>query len=198
VNDRADGARAWQLFDLDADPGQKTNVIDRFPDEAKKLESAYDAWWASILPDLVNENVEGPAVNPFHEAYWEQFPDERPKDGGRKPGAKARADRVESLLLYQRSVRPLFVEHCYECHSARAARPESGLRLDTVDGPFRGGATGPAVIPGDPDGSMLIRALDYASETARMPPRGKLPESKVDPVRRWIATGAAIPGGEFE
>jgi arylsulfatase len=192
VNDRADGAKAWHLFDLEADPGQKTNVIDRFPEEAHKLEAAYDAWWASVLPDLVNEDAVGPAVNPFHAAYWEQFPEEKPKDGAKGPRTKRTADREASLLLYQRSVRPLLVEHCYECHSARAARPESGLRLDTADGPFRGGATGPAVVPGDPDGSMLIRALDYASETARMPPKGKLPDAKIEPVRRWVATGAAI------
>lgn len=73
------GAKKWELFDLVADPGQKTDVLEKFPGEAKKLEAAYDQWWESVLPDMVNEDAVGPKVNPFHERYWEQFPDERPK-----------------------------------------------------------------------------------------------------------------------
>jgi arylsulfatase len=71
---------AWQLFDLKNDPGEKTNVIEKFPEVAKELENHYDQWWTSIQPDLVNEEAVGPAVNPFKERYWKQFPEERPKN----------------------------------------------------------------------------------------------------------------------
>jgi arylsulfatase A-like enzyme len=77
---RPDGAPAWQLFDLASDPGQQTDVLARFPEAAKELESHYDAWWDSIQSGLVNEDVVGPEVNPFHERYWAQFPEERPPE----------------------------------------------------------------------------------------------------------------------
>ena len=67
------------LFDLKADPGQQTNVIDKFPEELARLRAEYDQWWKSVQPGLVNEKVRGPKVNPFKERYWKQFgggPDE--------------------------------------------------------------------------------------------------------------------------
>ena len=79
VSAAKDGKKAWELFDLQADPGETTNVIAKFPDVAKSLEASYDVWWSSVLPAMVNEDVVGPAVNPYRERYWQQFPDERPK-----------------------------------------------------------------------------------------------------------------------
>jgi arylsulfatase A-like enzyme len=63
----------WELFDLQSDPGQKTNVLRRFPAAARALESAYENWWAETQPYLVNENVPAPNVNPFKALYWKQF-----------------------------------------------------------------------------------------------------------------------------
>lgn len=80
VSLKPNGEKAWELYDLKNDFGQTTNVIDKFPEEAKKLEEAYDKWWSSLPPFLVNEDAVGPEVNPFKERYWKQFPDERPKE----------------------------------------------------------------------------------------------------------------------
>lgn len=62
-----------ELYDLTADPGERTNVIDMHPDVAKELREAYDQWWQDVQPQFVNENVVGPAVNPFQELYYKQF-----------------------------------------------------------------------------------------------------------------------------
>lgn len=70
---------AWRLFDMQNDPGEKTDVIEKFPQVAKDFQARYDAWWDSVQPDLVNEDAVGPKVNPFKERYWKQFPDEQPK-----------------------------------------------------------------------------------------------------------------------
>jgi arylsulfatase len=70
---------AWQLFDLQNDPGEKTDVLARFPEVAKDLEDRYDTWWDSLQTDLVNEDAVGPKVNPFKARYWKQFPGEQPK-----------------------------------------------------------------------------------------------------------------------
>ena len=68
-----DGAKKWQLFDIKADPGEKTDVAAQHPDVVKDLDEAYDKWWDSVLPGMVNENVVGPKVNPFKELYEKQF-----------------------------------------------------------------------------------------------------------------------------
>ena len=69
-----------ELYDLKADPGEKTNVIVEHPDVVAKLRAAYDQWWKEVQPLLVNENVVGPKMNPLKELYWKQFgggPDEK-------------------------------------------------------------------------------------------------------------------------
>ena len=68
---------------MKADPGEKTDVADKHPDVVKELDQAYDTWWASVQPQLVNENAVGPKVNPFMELYQKQFRNvpELPKPG---------------------------------------------------------------------------------------------------------------------
>ncbi|MBL9092011.1 MAG: sulfatase-like hydrolase/transferase [Planctomycetaceae bacterium] len=67
-------AAQWELYDLEADPGEATNVAADHPDVLKKLTSAYDLWWAEVVPaTLENEKAVGPTINPFHEIYYAQF-----------------------------------------------------------------------------------------------------------------------------
>ena len=68
-----DGTKQWQLFDLSVDPGEKSDVSSANPTIVMQLDLAYDNWWNSILPQLVNESAVGPAINPFKELYNEQF-----------------------------------------------------------------------------------------------------------------------------
>lgn len=72
-----DKEKAWQLFDLKTDPGQQTNILAQHPEVVTRLEAAYDMWWESIQPDLVNEDAIPPAENSFKTLYYEQFPNER-------------------------------------------------------------------------------------------------------------------------
>lgn len=63
-----------ELYDLPADPGETTNVIERYPEEVAKLRAAYDRWWNDVQPLLVNENVTDiPGINPYQERYYKQF-----------------------------------------------------------------------------------------------------------------------------
>src|SRR5262245_35402153 len=61
--------------------------------------------------------------------------------------------------FFEQRIRPLLVEQCYKCHSAEAEKIKGGLRLDSRDALLKGGDTGPAIIPGDPDRSLLIKAV---------------------------------------
>src|ERR1051326_2315537 len=67
------GQRDWQLFNLKTGPAEKASVVAMHAEVVKELEAAYDKWWDSIQPQLVNENATGPSVNPFKELYWKQF-----------------------------------------------------------------------------------------------------------------------------
>lgn len=83
-----------ELYDLENDPGETTNVIDKHPEMVDRLRTAYEKWWAGILPCLENETVLGPEVNPFKAAYWAQF------GGGPDDSLKRRMD--PSLKLQSR------------------------------------------------------------------------------------------------
>jgi arylsulfatase len=72
VNGTKQGEK-WELHDIRSDPGEKVNVIERFPDEFRQMKAAYDRWWQKVQPDLVNENVPGPREMPFHVLYRQQF-----------------------------------------------------------------------------------------------------------------------------
>ena len=63
----------WELYDVAADPGEQDNLVKQHPNVVARLAGEYDRWWQSVQPDLVNENVEIPAVNPFKVAYERQF-----------------------------------------------------------------------------------------------------------------------------
>lgn len=63
----------WELFDVTADPGQKTDVGGQHPEVVRNLATAFDDWWAECLPWMVNEKAGGPRVNPFQELYYKQF-----------------------------------------------------------------------------------------------------------------------------
>jgi arylsulfatase len=69
------GEKDWQLFDLKQDPDQSDDIAARQPDVVEQLSTAYDQWWAEVLPDLENEDAykTAPNINPFKQDYWNQF-----------------------------------------------------------------------------------------------------------------------------
>ena len=97
----------------------------------------------------------------------------------------------EDLAFFETKIRPLLVEHCYQCHSGNAKMLEGGLRVDSRTRLLKGGDSGPAIVPGDPDKSLLARAIRY--QAAEMPPDGKLGTEQIRMVERWIRIGAPWP-----
>ena len=114
-----------------------------------------------------------------------------------QPGAAARPAGADSLAFFEKEVRPLLARHCYACHSGRAATVFGELRLDSEAALLRGGRSGPAVAPGDPEGSRLIQAVGYAS-TPAMPPAGKLAEHEIEALTEWVRLGAPWPQAEAD
>ena len=68
-----EGAKRWQLFDVKADVGETNDLAAQNPGVVEALKAAYEGWWDSVQPQLVNETATGPAVNPFKAQYWKQF-----------------------------------------------------------------------------------------------------------------------------
>src|SRR5690348_13057341 len=76
------------------------------------------------------------------------------------------------LEFFESKVRPILVEHCYECHGDK--KQKGGLRLDSRPGWQAGGDTGAVVMPGNPAKSLLIEAIGYKNEDLQMPPKEAL------------------------
>jgi mono/diheme cytochrome c family protein len=95
--------------------------------------------------------------------------------------------------FFEKKIRPVLVEQCYECHSAGAKKIKGGLVLDSRAGVQQGGDTGPAVTPGDPDSSLLIEAVRHKNEDVAMPPKKKLPPEAIADLAEWVRMGAPDP-----
>ena len=93
--------------------------------------------------------------------------------------------------FFEKQVRPLLAEHCSECHGPDKQR--GGLRLDSRGALLEGGDTGPAVVPGNPDKSLLVKAVGYTDPDLRMPPKTKLTAGQVAVLTSWVKTGAPWP-----
>ena len=99
--------------------------------------------------------------------------------------------------FFETKVRPVLVENCYKCHSAGAEKIKGGLLLDTRDGVLKGGDTGPVVVPGKPDDSLLVKAIRYTDKDLQMPPADKkLPDNLIADLVQWIRMGAPDPRTE--
>ncbi|MCE2784983.1 MAG: PSD1 and planctomycete cytochrome C domain-containing protein [Pirellula sp.] len=106
-------------------------------------------------------------------------------------GLGSQAQEAEGLEYFETKVRPILVEHCYECHSG--LEKQGGLRLDHRMGIQRGGDSGPAFDSDRPAESLLLRAVGYQDSDLQMPPSGRLGDAQVATLEKWILSGAPDP-----
>jgi cytochrome c553 len=97
---------------------------------------------------------------------------------------------VAAIEFFEKKIRPIFVTHCLECHGKKE---HGGLLLDSREGWMTGGDSGPAVAPGDPEKSLLIRAVRQVDKDLRMPPKQKLTDTEIADLEMWVKNGAADP-----
>jgi hypothetical protein len=109
-------------------------------------------------------------------------------EAGSKSVDPSDSARIE---FFEKRIRPVLVEHCYSCHSAGAREIKGGLQLDSRETILEGGDSGPALIPGDPQESLLLQAMKH--ESLEMPPDRRLPEAVLEDFTTWIRDGAADP-----
>ncbi|MCG6157450.1 PSD1 and planctomycete cytochrome C domain-containing protein [Rubinisphaera margarita] len=93
--------------------------------------------------------------------------------------------------FFETKIRPILAQHCQECHGAKEQWAE--LRLDSHAFLMKGGESGPAVVPGNPDESRLIQVIRYSEDDSQMPPDGKLTDEQIASLTEWVSQGAYWP-----
>ncbi len=102
----------------------------------------------------------------------------------------------EGIAFFEQKIRPVLADSCYKCHSVAAkaqGKLKGGLFLDTREGVLAGGDTGPSVVPGKPDASLLVKAVRWSDPDVEMPPKHKLPEPVIADFAKWVAIGVPDP-----
>jgi mono/diheme cytochrome c family protein len=103
----------------------------------------------------------------------------------------AAAPPAQATEHFETKIRPLLAANCYACHGESAM---AGLRVDSREALLRGGETGPAIVPGKPEASALIKAIQHADGFPRMPRgRAKLSQPDIDLLTEWVRGGALWP-----
>lgn len=110
------------------------------------------------------------------------------------PSVEAEEPTPEKAEFFERHIRPLLTKRCLECHSTENGEIAGNLALDFRAGWESGGDSGPAIIPGKPDESLIIEAIRY--ESYEMPPEGKLPAEEIAMFEKWVSLGAPDPRNE--
>ncbi|QNN21214.1 DUF1549 domain-containing protein [Planctomycetales bacterium ZRK34] len=103
--------------------------------------------------------------------------------------------KLAGMKFFEQKVRPVLAEHCYKCHGPD--KHKADLRVDGLDTILRGGKSGPVIVPGEPNQSLLIQAVRHDHADLKMPKDGdKLPDAKIDALIKWVKMGAPWPGAE--
>jgi Protein of unknown function (DUF1553)/Protein of unknown function (DUF1549)/Planctomycete cytochrome C len=107
--------------------------------------------------------------------------------------AQARGDDGAGIRFFETKIRPVLAENCFGCHGPESGKGKAGLRIDSFESLRRGGNSGPAIVPGDPDASLLILAVRHDSSLAAMPPKSKLQQGEMEALTAWVKMGAPWP-----
>ena len=97
---------------------------------------------------------------------------------------------AEQLEFFEKKIRPVLSDHCYQCHSEGSQRLRGGLKLDSREGFLKGGDYGPAMVVGDAEASAFIQAIRYEEPEFGMPPREKLSDEEIRDLETWVKMGA--------
>src|ERR1700683_1501379 len=104
--------------------------------------------------------------------------------------ALAATPAPDSADFFEARIRPVLANNCFTCH---AASELGGLRLDSREAILKGGKSGPAIVAGDPDKSLLIRAVRQTDPKLKMPMGGKLKDQEIEDLVAWVKAGANWP-----
>jgi hypothetical protein len=99
----------------------------------------------------------------------------------------------EGVEFFEKKIRPVLIDQCYACHGSESPTLQGGLLLDSREGMLKGGKSGPVLIPGKPDESLLIKAIRHTEKDLQMPPGIKLQAEIIADFELWVKMGAPDP-----
>ena len=99
----------------------------------------------------------------------------------------------DQLNFFENKIRPVLADSCYKCHSTLAEKVKGGLLLDSREALLKGGDSGTVIVPGNPDASLLIKAVRYTDPDLQMPKDKKLPDDQIADLETWVKMGAPDP-----
>jgi mono/diheme cytochrome c family protein len=108
-----------------------------------------------------------------------------------EPRSAIEAASNDQAALFSKQVLPLLRTRCLTCHGPE--KQEGGLRLDSLDAAIKGGDQGAAIVPGDTENSLFVKAITFADPDLQMPPKQKLSDAEISVLKQWIQDGAAWP-----
>ena len=103
------------------------------------------------------------------------------------------APDAKGMEFFEKKIRPILVERCYECHSAEKGKTKGGLALDSREAVLRGGDSGPALVAGDVEKSKLVEGIRWKNQDFQMPPKKRLSDQEAADLEAWIRMGAPDP-----
>ena len=118
-----------------------------------------------------------------------------------EPKSAIEATAIEAAVddqaaVFSKQVLPLLRTRCITCHGSE--KQEGGLRLDSLDAAIKGGDQGSAIVPGDAENSLFVKAITFADPDLQMPPKQKLSDKEIAVLKQWIQGGAAWPAESSE
>ena len=113
--------------------------------------------------------------------------------GTSRAATAANAEPANSPEFFEKRIRPVLSDQCFKCHSSNAEKLKGGLMLDSREAILKGGDTGPAVEPGDPEKSLLVDAIRWKDKDMQMPPKKPLAADDVACIEAWVKAGAPWP-----
>jgi hypothetical protein len=99
----------------------------------------------------------------------------------------------DQLDFYEKKIQPILAENCFKCHSHQAEKIKANLLVDSREALLKGGDTGPAIVPGSADKSLLIRAVKQIDDDLKMPPKKRLADEQIAVLAKWVDMGAPTP-----
>ncbi|HVV99302.1 MAG TPA: DUF1549 domain-containing protein, partial [Planctomycetaceae bacterium] len=164
-------------------------VVEQYDSRGAGIWKKLGPWSARPVDGRIRVSARGGDANLSGIEVWRgdgPLPEETGLEFAGSPNA-------EQLAFFEKEIRPLLIERCYECHSAEAKKLGGNLLLDSRAGILKGGDTEPPIVPGDPDGSLLMTAVRHTDPTLKMPPASKLTDAEIAALEKWITMRAPDP-----
>ena len=180
-----------QLFDLTNDPHEITDLAGD-PNQRQNIErlTAKLNDWQRDLGDKQPLRSAKPMPAEFD---FSKVPAEKIKKAAKPQDERGDSWGSSEIEFFEKKIRPVLAEHCYQCHSTTAKKLKADLRLDSRVGMLTGGDLGPALMPGNPEKSRLVDAITYKNVDLKMPPKTRLPDAVIADLTAWVKMGAPWP-----